>query len=44
MAKQKYTGGMVLTDVTPGLKKKHFTLLGMSFFIYCACAGGAFGI
>jgi amino acid transporter len=44
MAKQKYTGGMVLTDVTPGLKKKHFTLLGMTFFIYCACAGGAFGI
>lgn len=40
----KYTGGQVLTDSIEGLKKKKFTLATMTFFIYCACAGGAFGI
>lgn len=44
MSQPKYTGGQVLTDHIPGLKKKRFTLLTMTFFIYCACAGGAFGI
>lgn len=44
MAQPKYTGGQVLTDHIPGLKKKRFSLLSMTFFIYCACAGGAFGI
>ena len=44
MAKSSYTGGQVLTDVTPGLKKKVFSLGAMTFLIYCACAGGAFGI
>ncbi len=44
MSKVNYTGGQVLTDATPGMKKKHFALPTMVFFIYCACAGGAFGI
>ncbi|MCO7122952.1 APC family permease [Ihubacter massiliensis] len=44
MSKKGYTGGQVLLDATPGLKKKTFTLAAMTFFIYCACAGGAFGI
>ena len=44
MAKVNYTGGQILTDATPGMKKKHFTLAAMVFFLYCACAGGAFGI
>lgn len=44
MSKVNYTGGQILTDATPGMKKKHFTLPTMVFFIYCACAGGAFGI
>lgn len=44
MRKVKYTGGQVLTDSVDGLKKKHFSLLSMTFFIYCTCAGGAFGI
>ena len=44
MSKVNYTGGQILTDATPGMKKKHFALPTMVFFIYCACAGGAFGI
>lgn len=44
MSKTNYTGGQILTDVTPGMKKKHFSLAAMVFFLYCACAGGAFGI
>ena len=44
MSKVNYTGGQILTDATPGMKKKHFALSTMVFFIYCACAGGAFGI
>lgn len=44
MSKKGYTGGQILTDVTPGLKKTHFSLGAMIFFLYCACAGGAFGI
>lgn len=44
MAKKGYTGGQVLTDVTPDLKKTRFSVLAMTFFIYCACAGGGFGI
>ncbi|MCQ4637312.1 APC family permease [Anaerovorax odorimutans] len=44
MSKTNYTGGQVLVDAHPGLKKKKFTLAAMTFFIYCACAGGAFGI
>lgn len=44
MSKVNYTGGQILTDATPGMKKKHFALPTMIFFIYCACAGGAFGI
>ena len=42
--KVKYEGGQVLTDVMPDLKKTKFSLLGVVFFIYCACSGGAFGI
>ena len=42
--KVKYEGGQVLTDMMPGLKKTKFSLLGVVFFIYCACSGGAFGI
>lgn len=34
----------MLTDATPGMKKKHFSLAAMIFFLYCACAGGAFGV
>lgn len=44
MLKAKYTGGQVLVDQIDGLKKKKFSLWTMTFFIYCACAGGAFGI
>jgi len=44
MSKTNYTGGQILTDATPGMKKKHFSLAAMVFFLYCACAGGAFGI
>ena len=44
MSKKNYTGGQILTDVTPGLKKSHFSLGAMVFFLYCACAGGAFGV
>lgn len=44
MSKVNYTGGQILTNATPGMKKKHFALPTMVFFIYCACAGGAFGI
>lgn len=44
MSKVNYTGGQVLTDATPGMKKQHFSLPAMVFFLYCACAGGAFGI
>ena len=44
MAQTNYTGGQILTDGIDGLKKRKFTLMGMTFFIYCACAGGAFGI
>lgn len=44
MSKVNYTGGQILADATPGMKKKHFALPTMVFFIYCACAGGAFGI
>lgn len=44
MSKVNYTGGQILVDATPGMKKKHFALPTMVFFIYCACAGGAFGI
>lgn len=44
MAKPNYTGGQILTDVTPGMKKTHFSLLAMIFFLYVACAGGAFGV
>ena len=44
MSKKNYTGGQILTDVTPGLKKSRFSLGAMVFFLYCACAGGAFGI
>lgn len=44
MSKVNYTGGQILTDATPGMKKKRFALPTMVFFIYCACAGGAFGI
>lgn len=44
MSKVNYTGGQILADATPGMKKKHFALPTMIFFIYCACAGGAFGI
>ncbi len=44
MSKANYTGGQILADATPGLKKKHFTLPAMIFFLYCACAGGAFGV
>ena len=42
--KVKYEGGQVLTDVMPDLKKTKFSLLGVVFFIYCACSGGAFGV
>ncbi len=42
--KVKYEGGQVLTDVMPDLKKTKFSMLGVVFFIYCACSGGAFGI
>ena len=44
MSKANYTGGPILADATAGMKKKHFTLGAMIFFLYCACAGGAFGI
>lgn len=44
MGKSSYTGGQILTDVTPGIKKTHFSLGAMIFFLYCGCAGGAFGI
>lgn len=44
MAKANYTGGQILTDAVPGMKKKHFSLAAMIFFLYCACAGGGFGI
>lgn len=44
MSKTNYAGGQVLADAHPGLKKKKFTLAAMTLFIYCACAGGAFGI
>lgn len=44
MAKKGYIGGPVLTESASGLKKKHFSVFAMVFFIYCACAGGAFGI
>ena len=44
MSKANYTGGPILADEAPGMKKKHFTLGAMIFFLYCACAGGAFGI
>ena len=44
MSKANYTGGPILADAAPGMKKKHFSLGAMIFFLYCACAGGAFGI
>lgn len=44
MSKLNYQGGQILTDNIVGLKKKHFTLAAMVFFIYCSTAGGAFGI
>lgn len=44
MAKINYGGGQILTDARPDLKKKKFSAMSMTFFIYCACAGGAFGI
>ena len=44
MSKANYAGGQILADATPGLKKKNFTLPAMIFFLYCACAGGAFGV
>ena len=44
MSKANYTGGPILADASPGMKKKHFSLGAMIFFLYCACAGGAFGI
>ncbi len=44
MSKRSYTGGQILEDAHPDLKKKKFSLAAMTFFIYCACAGGAFGI
>lgn len=44
MAKINYKGGPILTDATPGMKKTRFSLLAMVFFLYCACAGGAFGV
>lgn len=44
MAKINYNGRQVLTDATPGMKKTHFSLLAMVFFLYVACAGGAFGV
>lgn len=44
MSKINYTGGQVLINANPDIKKKHFTLPQMIFFLYCACAGGAFGV
>lgn len=44
MAKVNYTGGQILTDARTDLKKTKFSLFAMTLFIYCACAGGAFGI
>ena len=44
MGRSSYTGGQILTDVTPGIKKTYFSLGAMIFFLYSGCAGGAFGI
>ena len=44
MGKSSYTGGQILTDVTPGIKKTFFSLSAMVFFLYSGCAAGAFGI
>lgn len=44
MSKANYTGGPLMVDTTPGIKKTRFSLGAMVFFLYCACAGGAFGI
>ena len=44
MSKPKYEGGQITSYIDPGHKKVFFSLAAVTFFIYCATAGGAFGI
>jgi amino acid transporter len=44
MSKAKYEGGQITSYIDPNQKKTHFSIAAATFFIYCASAGGAFGI
>lgn len=44
MSKVKYEGGQITSYIDPNQKKTHFSVPAATFFIYCASAGGAFGI